>query len=69
MHAPEPILLCGLPPAGGGPIHVTNIDCRGGVAALRSSGGRVAVDSLDGNLSIHSDGGNVQVGRAKERSA
>lgn len=51
--------------AGGGPIHVTNMDCRGGVAALRSGGGRVSVDSLDGNLSIHSDGGNVQVGGQK----
>ncbi|KAL4443326.1 hypothetical protein ABPG75_011063 [Micractinium tetrahymenae] len=47
--------------SGGGPIHVTNMDCRGGVAALASSGGRVVVDSLDGNLSIHSGGGDVQV--------
>lgn len=41
-------------------MHVTNIDCRGGQAALRTAGGPVTIDSLDGNCVIESQGGNVQ---------
>lgn len=50
--------------AGGGAVHITNIDCRGGEAALRSAGGAVTVDSLDGNCAIESQGGNVQARHA-----
>lgn len=41
-------------------MHITNIDCRGGQAALRTAGGQVSIDSLDGNCVIESQGGNVQ---------
>jgi hypothetical protein len=45
--------------AGGGPVHVTTMDCRGGLAVLCSGGGAVAVDSLDGSLRVESGGGAV----------
>lgn len=41
-------------------MHITNIDCRGGEAALRSAGGAITIDSLDGNCAIESQGGSVQ---------
>ena len=51
--------------AGGGPVHITNIDCRGGEAALRTAGGPVSIDSLDGNYAIESQGGDVQASWAE----
>lgn len=51
------------PPAGGGPVRISNMDCREGAAELASAGGSVAVDSLDGNLAISSAGGDVQASK------
>lgn len=46
-------------------MHITNIDCRGGEAALRTAGGPVSIDSLDGNCAIESQGGDVQASWAE----